>query len=230
MISSDIQKLNPGSLIELFEMDDSASGGDILRWHNGVNEVGNNVVWQGRTYSRFPVEASGFERTGKGSLPRPTLKVSNVTGTIGALVREREDLVGAQVIRRRTFVRYLDAINFPGGINPSADPNVGFPDESWQIDRKVSENGIYVEFELAAAFDVQGVKIPRRQCIQNSCVWIYRGPECGYTGSYVDIAGNPTADPAKDVCSKRLGDGCKPRFGEFEALPFGAFPGCGMVR
>lgn len=231
MIESDVQKLNPGAIFEGFELDATALGGDVLRWHSGVNALGNDVVWQGETYSRFPVEASGFERSTTGTLPRPVVKVANVSGLIGALARSLDDLMGAKITRRRTFVKYLDAVNFPGGVNPQADPNCAFGDEIWFIDRKAAENGVFISFELAAAFDVQGVKLPRRQAIQNVCTWRYRSAECGYTGEAMfDKNGNPTTDPALDQCSKRLSDGCKVRFGEFAQLPFGGFPGVGLVR
>lgn len=230
MIESDVQKLSPGKLVDLFELDAVAIGGDVIRWHSGVNELGNDVVWQGNTYSRFPVEASGFLRTAKGTMPRPTLKVANVSGLIGALARELNDLVGAKVTRRRTFVKYLDAVNFPGGVNPQADPNCGFPDEVWFVDRKAAENGVFVEFELSAAFDVAGVMLPRRQCIQNVCTWRYRSAECGYAGGPVaDKNDQPTSDPAQDQCGKRLAS-CKLRFGEYAELPFGGFPGVGLIR
>jgi len=230
MIETDIQTLAPGSLVALFELDATAIGGDVLRFHAGVNALGNSVVWQGNSYTRFPLDASGFERSGSGQLPRPTIRVANITGLVGALVRELQDLAGAKVTRRRTFLKYLDAVNFPGGVNPSADPNCGFPDEVWFVDRKSTENGLYLEFELAAAFDVAGVLLPRRQCIQNVCTWRYRSAECGYAGGPVadknDVA---TGDSAKDACGKRLGS-CKLRFGAFGELPYGGFPGVGLIR
>lgn len=229
MISADIQKLAPGSLVDLFELDATNIGGEVIRWHNGVNGLGNDVVWQGNTYSRFPVQASGFAKNGKGALPRPVIRVANISGLVGALVRELDDLAGAKVTRRRTFAKYLDAVNFAAG-NPMADPNVGFPDEVWFVDRKVSESGVFVEFELSSAFDVAGVKLPRRQCIQNTCTWLYRGAECGYAGGPVaDRTDTPTTDPAQDRCSKRL-TGCRLRFGENAELPYGAFPGVGLIR
>lgn len=230
MIESDVQKLNPGQRVELFVLDPTSIGGTIVRWHNGVNGLGNDVVWGGNTYSRFPIEATGFLKAVKGPIPRPTLRVGNVTGLVGALLREWEDLVGSLVTRKRTFAKYLDAVNFAGGVNPSADPNVGFPDEVWTVDRKAAENGVFVEFELGAAFDVAGVKLPLRQCIQNVCTWGYRSAECGYAGGPVadknDVA---TSVPALDQCGKRLAS-CKLRFGQYAELPAGLFPGVGLIR
>lgn len=230
MIESDVQKLNPGAIVDLFELDCTSLGDAVFYWHNGVNALGADVVWQGNTYTRLPVEARGFERSSKGQIPRPTVKVANVSGLIGALARSLDDLVGAKLTRRRTFVKYLDAVNFSGGVNPTADPAVGFADEVYFVDRKASENGIFVEFELTAAFDVQGVQLPRRQFVQNVCTWQYRSAECGYAGGAVadrnDVA---TTDINSDACGKRLAS-CKLRFGTFAELPYGGFPGVGLVR
>lgn len=229
-ITAVTQNLDAGGIVDLFELNATAIGGSILYFYAGVNGLGNSVVWQGISYTRLPIEAEGFARSGQGTLPRPTIRCANITGEIGALARSLQDLIGAKVIRRRTFIKYLDAVNFTGGVNPTADPNCGFPDEVWFVDRKSSENGLYIEWELAAAFDVIGVKLPRRQCIQNICTWQYRGTECGYTGGAVaDRNDIPTTVLLNDSCGKRL-DSCKLRFGATAELPFGAFPGVGLLR
>jgi len=208
-IASDLQKLAPGALIELFILDATALGGDVTRLHAGTNELRASVVWQGATYAPFPIEASGFELSGRGALPQPKVRVANVTGLITALCMELNDLVGAKFTRKRTLVKYLDAVNFTGGVNPTADATQEFPDEIWYV---------------------KGVKLPRRQMIANVCSWLYRGPECGYAGGAVaDINDVATTVLANDQCGKRLAS-CKLRFGEFAELPYGGFPGAGLVR
>ncbi len=229
-IQQDLQGLAGGSLVELFELDATNIGGTLLRFHNGKNGLGNDVVWNGNTYTAFPIEAEGFEFSGRGQLPRPVLRVANVTGLLGALVRSYQDLVGSKLTRKRTLVKYLDAVNFPGGVNASADPSAALPDDVYFIDRKASENKVLIEFELAAAFDVAGVQLPRRFVVQNVCPWAYRGGECGYTGTaYFDRLDAPVGTLEADVCGKRLGS-CKIRFGEYAELPFGGFPAAGLVR
>lgn len=231
MIQSDIQKLDAGAIVELYQIDTTPIGDPVIYYlHNGVNELGNNVVFDGDTYTRFPIFAEGFEKNGQGTIPRPVLRVANITGLLGALVKQLDDLVNAKVTRIRTFVKYLDAVNFPGGINPEADPNQFIEREIWSIDRKASENKIFIEFELAAAFDVQGVMLPRRQVVQNVCTWGYRSPECSYTGGPVaDRNDNPTTDPNQDSCCKRL-NSCRLRFGATSVLPYGGFPSAGLLR
>lgn len=229
-ITSEIQKLEPSAIVELFIVDATAFGGDLARFHAGTNSVVQPIVWQGDTYLPFPVRVTGFEYSGNGQLPRPKLQVANVTGAITALVLQYDDLLGAKVIRKRTLAKYLDAVNFPGGTNASADPSAEFVEDIFFIDRKATETRDMVEFELAAAFDLAGVQLPRRQIIQNVCVWKYRGTECGYTGTaYFNANDQTVASVGQDVCGKRLSS-CKARFGSNDPLPFGSFPAAGLTR
>lgn len=228
-IPADIQQLAGDTLVELFVVDATALGGSLYRFHAGTNQLRTAVVWQGSTYSPMPVEATGFEYTGTGKLPRPTLRAQNVDGLLGVLVDAYQDLVGATVTRKRTFAKYLDAVNFPGGVNPTADPTAVFPDDVYAISRKTAHTKQQIEWELTSSFDVQGVKLPRRQILQHVCTWTYRSAECSYTGDPVaTIDDVPTSSSALDACGKRL-TSCKLRFGALGNLPFGGFPGAGVV-
>lgn len=222
-VTSEIQQLAPSAIIELFQVDASNQGlAAPLYFHAGTNAIAQSIVFQGITYTPFPVEVSGFEYSGRGTLPRPTMRVSNVFSGITVLLLQYGDLVGAKVTRIRTLARYLDG-------QPAADPTAEFPREIYYVDRKVSENREMVEFELASALDLAGVMLPRRQIIQNTCPWAYRGAECGYTGTnYYDANDQPTTQ-AGDVCGKRLSS-CKIRFGQYSELPYGGFPSAGLIR
>jgi lambda family phage minor tail protein L len=232
-VGEELNKLAPSAIIELFELDGTVSSigvPSVYRFHAGVNEqISGNIVWGGNTYQRYPVEATGFTYEGGGQLPRPTISISNVLSLGTTLVLEYNDLVGATVTRIRTLKKYLDAANFTSGSNPTADPYAEFPREVFVVDRKVAENRAVVSFELAASFDVAGVKLPRRQIIQNICPWTYRGEGCNYTGTnYFDINDNSVTDVARDVCGHRLSS-CKLRFGENGELPYGGFPSAGLI-
>lgn len=229
-IQSEIQKLAPAAIIELFILDGSSFGAGLTYFHAGTNGLLSTVTWQGQAYQPFPVQISGFEYNGNGQLPRPSLRVANVTGLITTLVLQYKDMIGAKITRKRTLLKYLDAVNFPGGTNPTADPTASFDDDVYYIDRKASENRDLVEFELCAAIDLQGVMLPRRQFIQNVCPWTYRGSNCSYTGTaYFDANDNPVTASTADVCGKRL-TSCKARFGQYATLPFGGFPGAGLIK
>jgi lambda family phage minor tail protein L len=234
---SELQKINPSSIIELFELQlvEALHGAaTVYRFHAGSNmDANGEVVWNGETYQRYPIEVDGFQYNGQGQLPRPTIRVSNIFGTITAILltvnanTSGNDLAGAKLTRIRTMARYLDDANFDGS-NPygTADPTAEFPREVYYVDRKVNETRDIVEFELAAVFDLAGVRAPKRQCIANVCQWVYRSSECSYTGTnYFDVDDNAVGTLAADVCGKRLSS-CKARFGA-ATLPFGSFPGVG---
>lgn len=229
-ITSEIQKLEPSAVIELFVLDLTKFNAGIYHFHAGTNELMGRVVFNGIEYYRYPIQATGFDYNGRGQLPRPKLTAANVTGVISGLVLLYQDMIGAKVIRRRTLVKYLDAVNFASGVNPTADPTAAFEPDVYYIDRKSAENKDIVEFELAASFDLYGVQLPRRQIIQNVCVWRYRNSECSYTGtSYFDENDNPVGSADQDFCGKRLSS-CKARFGENAELPFGSFPAAGLIK
>ena len=219
---SDLQSIAPSAIIELFQLELNAAQhgvNETYYFHAGTDATGSNddIVWDGQAYLAFPIEATEFEYTGTGSLPRPKLRVSNIYGTITGLILSLPNgLEGAKVTRIRTLARYIDGVNFPGGTNPlgTPDPTAEFPREIYYIDRKASENRDLIEFELAAAFDLVGVRAPKRQCVSSVCQWIYRGTECGYTGNaYFNFNDVPVAAIGQDVCGKRLRS-CELRFSQ----------------
>ena len=174
-IVSNLQNTNPSAIIELFslQLDNNLHGATtVYRFHAGSSLKDNGeIVWAGNSYQRFPIQAEGFAFR-KGMLPRPTLTVSNALGTITAILltvnttTAGNDLTGATVTRIRTLARFLDAVNFPGDINPYGTPDstAEFPQEIYKIDRKSAENREVVQFELASVFDLAGIRAPNRQC------------------------------------------------------------------
>jgi len=410
-VLQDIAKLNAGTLMIFYALDLSGCRGkfgqttkDVYLWCEGVNELGNDVVWSGaipsiaqdtldsngnsysgnypRTFTRYPVQTTGFDRPGDGTIPRPKIAIGNTNGIISSLTRTYNDLLGAKLVRIRTFLKYIDGTNFSklnlllysnttsnaaffvnqltkgsnnlvtltgtsdpyigqtvtgfntikdrvfsfgvtastttavgkylrlfiysgsvdevysievgpltstpkeftcsykftnstsssvnfrvdmeagsgsawavgntvtlsnwhsneGDIlrdyiettasrNPYEDPQQYLDREIWTIDRKSTENSAMIEWELTAPYDLVGVKLPRRQCIQNVCVWKYRGTECNYTGTlYFDKNDAPVQTAQLDVCGKRL-NSCKIRWAATDKstpLPFGGFPAVGL--
>jgi len=217
--------LDQDALVEMCTIDATPVGGTVYRFTNN-DLYGGNIVWAGDTYTAFPMMATGFEKKSSGTLARPTLTVSNIGGIISAICKTYDDLIGLTYTRIRTHKKYLDAVNF-GGVNPTANPAIEYPREIWQINRRITENRMAVVFELASPWDVQGISLPKRVIMQNSCGWKYRSAECGYSGGAVatelDV---PTGIIGLDKCSKKV-SGCKLRFGNDE-LPFGGFPSVGL--
>lgn len=231
-IQAEIQKLEPGKWVELFELDATPIGGDILRFH-GYTQVGP-IWWQGNEYSPWPIQVSGFARVSDGQQPSPTLKVGDIDGSITALCIFLADLVGARLTRHQTLGKFLDAANFPDG-NPEADPAEELPPDLWVIEQKGEQRpGEVVTFNLSSALDFGDAQIPGRQIVANVCMWLtkggYRGSYCGYTGAAMfDRDNNPVADPALDRCGGRLSS-CKCRHGENNPLPYGSFPAADLIR
>ena len=174
-IITDLQKINPSAIIELFTLTTDATlhgSAQTYRFHNGTSLNANgDIIWAGNQYLKMPIEAEGFAFQ-KGQLPRPTLTISNALGTITAIllnvntVMAGNDLTGATVTRIRTLARYIDAVNFPGSTNPlgTPDPTAEFPQEIYKIDRKATETREVVQFELASVLDLAGIRAPMRQC------------------------------------------------------------------
>jgi lambda family phage minor tail protein L len=228
-IARDLASLDPNTVIELFVIDAEALGGSKVYLHNHVSEFNGPIYWQGQAYQAFPIEAEGFDQVTSGPHPRPTLRVANVMGLVGALVRDWKGLRGAKVIRKRTLAKYLDAVNFAAG-NASANPDSHYMDDLWTIDRRAQSNHQVVSFELASPIDAADVELPKRQILELVCIWQYRGPDCGYTGPAAARADDtPTTNLSEDKCSQSL-RGCMLRDWPDGELPFGGFPGSSSIQ
>ncbi|QBR52655.1 phage minor tail protein L [Erwinia sp. QL-Z3] len=250
MINNDLQKLEPGNRVRLFEVDGTKFGSDILRFHNyiiphteaeiiaaGGDEMklpAKSIWWQGNEYSAWPVQLEGIEASTSGSSAQPKLSVANLNSSITALCLAYDDMLQAEVTIHDTLAQYLDPRNFSVG-NNTADPT----QEKLQvfyIDSKSREiPGQLVEFTLSSPMDLQGMMIPTRQ-LHSLCSWCIRGKYrtgdgCDYAGTnYFDKHGNPVDDPSQDVCNGTLNSGCKPRFGANNPLSFGGFPGTSLIK
>jgi len=246
MLSADIQTLEPGNEIILYEIDGTAFGADILRFHSHnlayteaeltqaaqtQQPLATKVIyWQGEEYSPWPAQLEGVEVNSDGSPSTPTLTVANLDGSISALCLYFQNMEQAKITIRRTLAKYLDAANFPSG-NSEADPTQEAV-EIWYVDKKVNEDNVAVTFELSNPADLSGYKIGRQMTAY--CYWCqrgeYRGADCGYTGEamFTD-EDQPTDNPALDQCSGTI-KGCTLRFGENAELPHGGFPSVRLIR
>lgn len=190
-------RFDPTALLELFILDGTNIGmQSVFYFCSATNANMLPVVFNGVTYTPFPIQMSEASYDGKGQLPRPKITASNINGFMSALLLENDDLTGAVLTRRRVFARFIDAVNFPGDISPySPDPTAAYPDEPWVVNRKISENQQYVQWELSSPLELQNVKLPRRQIIANVCASPvkYRDVRtCGYSGVPVADSANRT--------------------------------------
>ncbi|HFO8443326.1 TPA: phage minor tail protein L, partial [Escherichia coli] len=177
--------------VVLWEIDLTVQGGERYFFCNELNEKREPVTWQGRKYEAYPIEGSGFEMNGKGSSARPSLTVSNLFGLVTGMAEDLQSLVGATVVRRRVYARFLDAVNFVAG-NPEADPEQELTDR-WVVEQMSSLTAMTASFVLATPTETDGALFPGRIMLANTCMWDYRSDECGYNGPAVaDEFDNPT--------------------------------------
>jgi len=164
---SETQAINPGSLIELFELTTDAAlhgSATTYRFHAGTNEVNNgNIIWDGNTYIAIPMEADGFKYA-NGQLPRPILTISNVTNVITAIllnvnqVTPGNDLTGATIKRRTTLARFLDAVNFdPVATTTTSTQTVADPSDAETVTYTVT---VVTDGNGDNVFAINGVQKP----------------------------------------------------------------------
>ncbi|EHX02914.1 phage minor tail protein L [Escherichia coli DEC11C] len=200
---------------------------DRGRWRtlffcNEQNEKGEPVTWQGRQYQAYPIQGSGFELNGKGTSTRPTLAVSNLYGMVTGMVEDMQSLVSGTVVRRKVYARFLDAVNFVAGKSGSG-PGARSWSDRWVVEQMSELTAMTASFVLATPTETDGALFPGRIMLANTCMWDYRGDECGYNGPAVaDEFDKPTTDIRKDRCSKCM-RGCEMRgmvanFGSFLSI------------
>lgn len=105
--NQDVQTLEPGSLVQLIEIDGTDFGLDtVLRfhayniasdgWKSFAAENLPSIIWQGNEYDPHPYELTGVEMTSSGTQPTPKLSVGNVGNYVTALCLQFDDLVKAK--------------------------------------------------------------------------------------------------------------------------------------
>jgi lambda family phage minor tail protein L len=188
---SELNKINPSSIIELFELeltlgkhipaDNPLSLPTIYRFHAGTSlNFFGELKYRSESYQRVVVKAEGFERKSTGVISRPTLTFSNLGGIVKDpntdvvitmsdflqqvnQVTPNNDLIDAKVTRKMPLASALDNNNFTTNVNPFGTPsNDRLRDEIFVIDRKAMENRKIVAFELTAAHDLENRLVPQR--------------------------------------------------------------------
>ena len=170
-VSPELQSLEPSAEIELFKLtfnkavngltEDDADV--VFYYHAGTNEVKTNIVFNKIEYVALPVKITGFNKTGRGTLPRPKFEIANTNHAISALILLNNPL-HAEILRIKTCKKFLDAVNFTSGSNSNADPTAIFEaDDRWYVDRVVNENPNTVIFELTGKIDMTNLRLPKRR-------------------------------------------------------------------
>jgi len=114
-IASSLLDIQPTAVLEFFRLyPDTVVKPDVFIPIHGGSVFGDNVVWQGIEYIPVPVEGEGFEINGNGQLSRPKLRIANKDYLISSLLQNNFDFKNAKIVRKRTFLKYLDDVNFDG--------------------------------------------------------------------------------------------------------------------
>lgn len=183
-IASSLLELQPTAIIELFLLyfNTVDKPNAFIPFHGG-SVYNKGVVWQGIEYLPIPVETDSFEVNANGQLARPKIRISNKNYFATDLLINNDDLQFAKIIRKRTFVKYLDDVNFDGG-NPwsQADASAELSNDTFVIGQKTAENKLFIELELTSPLDLENFEVNNRLIMSRYCSWHYRGNGCNYNG------------------------------------------------
>lgn len=232
--------LTTEGLITLYQLDTTMLGGQWF-YFQSAEDFATPISWGGQPYAAIPMDATGFEMTTRGTIPMPSLTISNLYGAANSLISEFKGLLGARLVRIVTLRRFLD-----DGSSP--DANAFITRDVFVVSQKTSHNAVAIAFKLASAMDQEGVMLPRRVILRDFCthvyrVWVGTSPadlsagyfdyskaSCPYTGPWwYDAYDQGPVEGRQDACSKTL-NGCLLRFRGGQPLPARFFPGVGRVK
>lgn len=175
--------LDPNTMICLYQINLRDKGNYLF--HAGENGYAKNITFNNQDYDYTPIKVEGFEMHGDGRLPRPKMTFSNHKGNVSIKLGYFNDFINYKVTRIKTFLKYLDNVNFPNQVNPFAepDPDASFAEDVFYVNHKVKETDELVEFELVSLLELETASIPARKMYSNTCQWKYRSVNgCGYMG------------------------------------------------
>ncbi len=154
--SADLRKLNSDSpVIELYEVQFRSQ--PTIRFAN-LQATGGTVVYRGYTYTCFPIYITGIQKTGDGSLPRPTIQVGNTNNTV-LTTFGTFDIVGAKISRILTLEKYLDGY-------PNANTS-NYTIETFYVEQITSASPEIIQYSLSTPLEVLSRKLPKRQITTN---------------------------------------------------------------
>lgn len=183
-IAKSLLDLQPTAILDFYRLyPDIVNKPNLVINIHGGSIFKGPITWQGIEYQPVSIEAEGFELTSNTRLPRPKIRIANKDYLITSLLMNNFDFKNAQVVRKRTFLKHIDDVNFDGG-NPfgEADSTAEISEEKYVIGQKTQENKIFVEFELTSPLDLENFEVNHRKILGKYCYWMYRGQGCNYDG------------------------------------------------
>lgn len=185
-ISRDLIDIEPTAILEFYQLyyDTINEPTNFFAFHPCSLGLTRGITLDGQAYLPLAVEVDDFETNIFNRISRPRIRIGNENLVISDILRKKNDFKNAKITRKKIFIKYIDDVNFDGGVNPFglADPNAEISSEAFVISQKLQENKNYVEFELTAPFDLENFHIPGRLILGRYCYWQYRGMGCNYFG------------------------------------------------
>jgi lambda family phage minor tail protein L len=156
MSSPDVLKLEHSAVIELYKVDLTTLGGQVLYFVNWTQTNFSNVYLAGQEYTAIPIKSEGYVRDIKLQFSTPNLSVSNVFSDVSTLLRAFNGMVWAKVTRLEILAKNLDGV-------PGANPNEYESLNVHYISAYV-EDGKNVLFTLRSVLD-RKLDLPRRRIV-----------------------------------------------------------------
>jgi lambda family phage minor tail protein L len=191
----EILAFEPSQMLEFYAVyyDWPNNQSDYLAFSPMSNGFNGRIIFQGQEFLPIPMESEGYDAKGSSELSRPKITLSNKSYQISKYLRAHNNLIGAKIVRKRTFAKFLDNVNFPNGENPYASKASRgdeselntLQDQVYYISRRVVENKEIVQFELSSVLEMENVYLPNRNVYSRFCPFIYRGYGCRYKNAPV---------------------------------------------
>lgn len=193
----DINKQRVDSeVVELFEI---VIDGSTVRFTNHPTDVRffeRNSPYVIREYIALPLYFSGYDQKSEGAYSRPTITFANILSTFKNSVGvSNNDLIGKKFTRRKTLAKHLAT----GSIGANGSAPIEMPIQVFSIDRIESEDAQSITFELTSGFDLQGISVPNRYILSNTCTWLYQGVASSSFGGCNWKLDNTVGDPSFTV-------------------------------
>lgn len=210
-VTRELLSLEPTAMVELFIIipnSNSNSTKDHVYIHNG-SVYGGSIIFNNKKYEPVAMDFDGFESKTSARPNRPTLKISNRRYFVSDILQGvADDLRVTEVVRIKTFVRFLDDANFEGNTNPfGPQPNGGdsVVNQKFIVSQKLLENKEFVQVELTTPVDVDSKSINQRRVFAKYCPFEYRGNGCRYAGPPVNQeSGRPFSTSAGGLMDLRF--------------------------
>ena len=185
------------SLVTLFEV--TIPNGTVIYLFSGLVGGTANVYFPTadgtalKEYIAIPISIEGIKFASSGASHRPVLQVANfVTLTRGHAnnsdgtsdetlmgdilsgnnIQRNDDFLTSKVVVRKTLFKNTYLVGDVSGFTTTLPKE--FPSQTYILDRVAAENSIFVSFECASPFDVEGIKVPHREIIGKYCNWEYQ--------------------------------------------------------